>query len=98
MGWACVGRHYKDAKASARAVRRRRSVLVMTTMATTTAATAPLTEAQARDWLADHGNDGMSVRQLAKLWGWNPTKVYRFLPHVRNGGDETLDETPGVSS
>ena len=36
------------------------------------------TEEQARKWLAS--NDGAtSVRLLAKLWGWNPTRVHRFV-------------------
>ena len=42
--------------------------------------TAKFTEEQARQWLAERGDS--SVRQLAKLWGWHPSKVQRCLSRV----------------
>ena len=61
------------------------------------AADAPgtkFTEEQARQWLAERDN-GTSVRQLAKLWGWHPSKVQRFLSRVRGETPrETLADTP----
>ena len=50
---------------------------------------AKFTEEQARQWLASNGVQ--SVRLLAKLWGWHPSKVQRFLSRVRG---ETPRETP----
>ena len=47
------------------------------------------TEEQARQWLAAHGTQ--SVRLLAKLWGWHPSKVQRLLNRVRA---ETVSDTP----
>ena len=54
---------------------------------------AKFTEEQARQWLASNGVQ--SVRLLAKLWGWHPSKVQRFLSRVRG---ETPRETPTVSA
>jgi hypothetical protein len=48
------------------------------------------TEEQARAWLAEHGKQ--SVRSLAKVWGWNPTRVHRFIRR------ETPGETPAAVS
>jgi hypothetical protein len=50
----------------------------------------PFTEQQARQWLAANGSK--SVRLLAKLWGWNPTRVHRFIRA------ETPAETPETPS
>jgi hypothetical protein len=43
------------------------------------------TEEQARQWLAAHGTQ--SVRLLAKLWGWHPSKVQRLLNHAAQTGE-----------
>jgi hypothetical protein len=59
--------------------------------------TAKFTEEQARQWLAERGDS--SVRQLAKLWGWHPSKVQRCLSRVRSETPrDTVSETPTVSA
>jgi hypothetical protein len=60
-------------------------------------AAGKFTEEQARQWLAERGDS--SVRQLAKLWGWHPSKVQRYLSRVRSETPrETVSETPTVSA
>jgi hypothetical protein len=50
----------------------------------------PFTEAQARAWLDANGQQ--SIRLMAKLWGWHPSKVQRFLRRARP------DTAPSVSA
>ena len=52
-------------------------------------AAAEFSEEQARKWLDT--NHATSIRQLATLWRWNPTRVHRFVTRVRG---ETVRETP----
>jgi hypothetical protein len=53
---------------------------------------AEFTEEQARKWLGS--NRTTSVRLLAKVWNWHPSRVHRFVTRVRG---ETVRETPAVS-
>jgi hypothetical protein len=54
----------------------------------------PFTEDEAFGWLASNGQQ--SVRLMAKLWGWHPSKVQRFMRRVRQAYDpgDTPPDTP----
>jgi hypothetical protein len=56
----------------------------------------PFTEDQALDWLKSNGRQ--SVRWLARLWGWHPSKVFRLLQRVDGETPETVSGTPPTVS
>jgi hypothetical protein len=57
----------------------------------------PFTEAQARAWLDANGQQ--SIRLTAKLFGWHPSRVKRFLDRAgRETAPETVSETPASVS
>jgi len=51
------------------------------------------TDEMALDWLAANPNTSKTVRELAGIWGWHRSRVFRFLSRFR----ETKGETKALS-